>query len=115
MVMRPSGKITTGRPDSISRALHRHRIGGIHRQVIAQMQHKPEKPVAGHLGVHHEYRIDREECPQDQAVEEGLMVGDDEQPRLRKVARVPFDSDAKQHLQQRSDDGLEHGGYLRTS
>jgi len=34
--------------------------------------------------VHHEYRIDRKKCPQNQAVEEGLMVGDDEQPRLGK-------------------------------
>jgi len=34
--------------------------------------------------MHHEYRIDRKKCPQNQAVEEGLMVGDDEEPRLGK-------------------------------
>ena len=101
--------------DQPDHALHRHRVGGVYRQIITQTQHQPEKPNAGHLGVHHKYRIDREKRPQDQSVEEELVIGDDEQPRLGKMARVPFYLDAKQHPKQPSDNGLEHDGFPRRS
>ena len=59
-----------------------------------------------------EDRIHRQKRSQDQTIQQGLVVGDDEQPPLGEVARVPFYLDAKRNLQQGADHRLEHGGFL---
>ena len=76
--------------------LHRHRTGGIHRQVIHLRQQYPEHPASGDGGVHHEDWIDRQKQAEQQAVEKRLMIGNHEQPRMMEIYRLRRNFDTEQ-------------------
>jgi hypothetical protein len=65
----------------------------------------------------HEHRVDRQKEAEQESVEKGLVVGDDEQARRREGGGVARGPDSEQGLEgeaeQGFDEGSEHGVMLR--
>ena len=57
---------------------HRHRTGGVHRQIVGQGQDQFEKGLLGNGGVDDKYRVDRQKQTQQQPVQKRFMIGDDQ-------------------------------------
>jgi hypothetical protein len=76
--------------------LHRHRAGRIDRQIIDLRQQQAEPEVIGDAGMDDEYRVDRQEQADQQAIEKGLVIGDNEQALVRKISLAQLNFDAKQ-------------------
>ncbi|MFD1692578.1 hypothetical protein ACFSHR_16790 [Azotobacter chroococcum] len=62
--------------------------------------------------MHHEHRIHRQEHAEQQAVEEGFVVGDDQRARIAEDVAVALDLDPKEDLEEQAQKGLEHDRSL---
>ncbi len=71
--------------DQADYPLHGHRVGGIHGDVIHKEQQQAEHALLGYARVDDKDRVERQEEAQEQTIQKGLMVADDEEPVLRDL------------------------------
>ena len=94
--------------DQFDDFLDRHRAGRIDREIVDLAQDQAEEEVARDARMHHKYRIERQEQPQQQAIQKRFMVGDDQQLAGIDVLIHPSGTNAEQQLkdifQNKSDD-----------
>ena len=77
--------------------------------MVNQREHRAQPEAPGDAGMDDEDRIERQEKPDQQAVEEGFMVGDDQQAGGRLQMLQTFDADAEKQVEHQAESGFQSG------
>jgi hypothetical protein len=78
------------------------RTGRVDHEVRYEPKHPAEERALRDLSVHHERRVDGQERGEQQAVQERLMIGDDQRPVVVEFSGLPVEPHPKQQFEDRS-------------
>ena len=88
--------------------LDRQRTGRIDGQVRHKAEQKAEQRLGDYLAMHDEHRLDRHEQSEQQAVEEGFVVGHDQRAWVAKYLGVAAHIDTEHQFEEKAEDGSCH-------